>query len=108
MFGIGAVAMADMVIRYPFVLDIDEIEPPLCRVDAEIGNSDDIALPDSATDPSQLLARDVEQRAIARGVGIGLREGARRKGCDCTCCQRPFQKIAPFHASITITRPIAG
>ena len=80
MFAVRTRTMADVIAGYPFVLEIDEVKPLLRRMQAEIGNADNVFAPDAGTRPGQFVARDHHQLRIAGGGGIDLREQAGGQG----------------------------
>ena len=56
---------------------IDEVKAGLGRVQSEIGDADDVVLPDRIARAHQFALGDIEEDAVARGAGGYRRENAR-------------------------------
>ena len=92
-----------------FAIKIDEVEPLLRRMDAEIGNAHNVAPPDCIARPVKLALGDIEQHAVADRSGTRLRSEPCGQGGH---CQRGsgedpggkagFEKIATLHNCNTI------
>lgn len=97
MLRVGPHAMADVVGLHFGTFEIDEVEAGLGRMEAEIGNADDVVLPDRTARAQQFPLGDVEQDSVARGAGSDRRKQAGRQRQCCPRCQSAFQKIPTLH-----------
>ena len=108
MFAVRTGAMADMIARHALVLEIDEMEALVRRMQPEIGNAYDIPAPDLRADSGKFVAGDAHKPGVPRGGRIGLSEKAAGKRHRRSGGERTLDEVTTVHASEASTPRVAA